>query len=459
MFCNNCGKEIKDGAKFCPACGAEQGMNADVPKQCEDVGVSIQEAVQQPQTKVAMGPGFTKKSVDSGTDAEASGINAKISNARENASYTRVQTDNKAQLAMLQKRGEFPLWLKIVIPCAIVVVILIVLFAKGIIGSTGTDENTIVPDVVGEQYENAISIADDSDMLLVITGKENSDVVEQNNILSQDPKAKAEAPKGSALLGVVSGGEYIPVEVGVMPDIMFLLESDAIMQLDEAGIEYEINYIESDNILDGLVVGQPQSSGSSNNQAQIHVSTGSDTQREAIEKSGLYVEAPHSSTPDNSNNEGINSEDNGTAENEQANGDRELITVKGTIIDNMDVEAYMAKYNSYWEQYGNFVDSYGQERGAVGMVSYGIRFSEPVILPSGSTVSEAQAGLYSALGDGFTPDDVSSLIGTSLTMTGYLEKIQDYEELRKDSDEEGGGYTYSPNGEYRFEVVSILDVP
>ena len=29
MFCENCGKEIKDGDKFCPYCGAENEINKD----------------------------------------------------------------------------------------------------------------------------------------------------------------------------------------------------------------------------------------------------------------------------------------------------------------------------------------------------------------------------------------------------------------------------------------------
>ena len=32
MFCNKCGKEIADGAKFCPSCGATQGSAPVVPQ-------------------------------------------------------------------------------------------------------------------------------------------------------------------------------------------------------------------------------------------------------------------------------------------------------------------------------------------------------------------------------------------------------------------------------------------
>lgn len=31
MFCEKCGKEIKDGDKFCPYCGAENKINKEEP--------------------------------------------------------------------------------------------------------------------------------------------------------------------------------------------------------------------------------------------------------------------------------------------------------------------------------------------------------------------------------------------------------------------------------------------
>lgn len=31
MFCEKCGKEIKDGDKFCPYCGAENEINKEEP--------------------------------------------------------------------------------------------------------------------------------------------------------------------------------------------------------------------------------------------------------------------------------------------------------------------------------------------------------------------------------------------------------------------------------------------
>ncbi len=36
MFCKNCGNEIKDGAKFCDKCGAEQLIHTDLPEKSDN---------------------------------------------------------------------------------------------------------------------------------------------------------------------------------------------------------------------------------------------------------------------------------------------------------------------------------------------------------------------------------------------------------------------------------------
>jgi len=394
---------------------------------------------------IKTGPGYTKKNAD--VEAGVTGNHAKASGNSTSASGINASMNGEKKVFLTQKFAALPLWLKIVIPCVIaVIIILVVLFATGIVGGSGEDKNAIVPDVVGEYYENAITIADDSDMLLVITGKENSDVVEQNNILQQDPKAKAEAPKGSALLGVVSGGESVSIEPVVMPDVIFLSEEDAIAMLNEAGISYKINYIENDNVLDGLVAGQiplPNTKMDENEAAEIYLSTGSDAQREAIEKSGkkAKIPTPISSTTISNNDVGGSDADVGMPiENEH-----QLITVVGTIIDNVFVDEYNTQAESYSAQYGG-----------VDLRGYGIRFDSPVTLPTGVTISEAGFSDwdYPTGLDTREPEALESLIGTPLTMTGYITK-----ETRMISEMiceySPGKYMYYPQGSYDFNLVSI----
>ena len=181
-----------------------------------------------------------------------------------------------------------PIWAKIVIPCAVAaVVVLVVLSANGVFGESGTekdDGSVKTPGVVNKHYEEAIKIADGADMLLVITGKENSKAIKLDRILRQDPKANKRVPKGSALLSVVSGGSPATPAPEEMPDVMFVPEKDAVVALVNAGIKYRINYVENDNVLDGLVAKQTELPS-----VEIDISTGSEAQDDALEAGG-YVE-------------------------------------------------------------------------------------------------------------------------------------------------------------------------
>ena len=187
------------------------------------------------------------------------------------------------------KTGKIPSWAKVAIPCAAAAaaIVLIILSLNGTISaggpSAGSDTNGVrVPDVVGIHFEEAIIETEKVDLLLIITGKENSDTVESNLILSQNPRARARVAAGSALLVIVSGGEALQVAPGGVPNVLFLPEEEAMAILDAAGIEYKIVYAESQNVLDGLVMSQSEGK----TPVEIVVSKGSGGQDAALEDGG-----------------------------------------------------------------------------------------------------------------------------------------------------------------------------
>ena len=145
--------------------------------------------------------------------------------------------------------------------------------------------------------------------------------------------------------------------------------------------------------------------------------------------------------------------DNGNDTDHAANGDDhnedELITVMGTVINNMDV--YNATYEAYRTQYNS-----------VGIRTFGIRFASPVTLTSGETITEAEfpnsrignQDLESIDAQGMITVN-NNLVNVTLTFSGYLRLIPDHTEFSKVTD---GRYTvdyfYAPNGPYEFIVVS-----
>ena len=265
-----------------------------------------------------IGPGRTYINGRSTNDAATS----PVENSRANHSSSRsVKSGKSANNVPVSPAGAspapsgfisfiktLPLWAKIAVPCVVLlVIILLALSANGLKGgSQVTDveasdavQTVQTPDIVGEYYEDAIAIAEDAGMLLVVTGKENNEAFKQNHILSQDPRAKAMAPAGSALLSKVSGGAKIPVAPGETPDITFVPEADAIALLESAEIEYSITYVESDTVLSGLVMKQSIAQGSSEGrQLEVNISTGSDVQDEALEAGGFEYLIETGSDPD-----------------------------------------------------------------------------------------------------------------------------------------------------------------
>jgi hypothetical protein len=185
-------------------------------------------------------------------------------------------------------------WWKILIPCVTAVAIVVVLLAAGIIGGAdpkdSVGDTVRTPNIVGEYYEDAILIAKDAGMLLVITGRENSDAVEPNHILFQTPKARANALRDSTLRSVVSGGMDVPVTPDTMPDVMFAKQGEATAMLDAVGVSYTIEYVTSDTVLDGLVVSQSVSKADTISFAAkpivLEISTGSEAQDKALAASG-----------------------------------------------------------------------------------------------------------------------------------------------------------------------------
>ena len=195
--------------------------------------------------------------------------------------------------------GRMPRWARLLASCiGVVVVVFGVLILTGVIdlanggfvsaltGGGLASNETRVPNVVNEQYERAVQLSDDANLLLVVTNKEYNDKVEAGKVMSQDPLSGRIRLKESALAVVVSGGAETGSQQGVMPDVVFRNVDDAVAMLEAAGIKYKLEYEESDTVAKDVIISMSANVGdklASGEEVTIVVSQGSAKQDNALE--------------------------------------------------------------------------------------------------------------------------------------------------------------------------------
>ena len=129
------------------------------------------------------------------------------------------------------------------------------------------------------------------------------------------------------------------------------------------------------------------------------------------------------------------------AEELDSNGQErsETVTLTGVVIRNVDY------YGTQWERYR---DTYQTSPTAVcTMDTYGVRFPQPVTVTLGDeTVTIAEAGI--------SYDDINQLAGQNVSLTGYFYRNVETEELNTIQGDDGPSYSYRPNGDYVFHLLS-----
>ena len=164
----------------------------------------------------------------------------------------------------------WPLWLKIVLPfaaCALATVA--ALFVFGIIGFTaGLKEDSTIPDgmvkvpsVIGSEIEKAeIRIKDQ--LVLIIAGKEESDEIPANLILSQDLAAGSIVRRNTELRVIISAGTESDTvqtdETGkvALVDVQYRSIDVAVRLLELLGVAVNIIEEFSDTVASGVVITQ-----------------------------------------------------------------------------------------------------------------------------------------------------------------------------------------------------------
>jgi uncharacterized repeat protein (TIGR02543 family) len=171
---------------------------------------------------------------------------------------------------------KWPLWLKISVPAAAcIVATLSTLFITGVIGFASnliTDYNipagmARVPSLIGVEIIEAGTRLADRNLQLTIIGKEDSDDIPANMILSQDISAGSIVEVETMLRVEVSGGEAIDImltdEEGrfFLADVQFRTREDAIERLEMQGMEIIIIEQHDEMVAPGIVISQNPEAG------------------------------------------------------------------------------------------------------------------------------------------------------------------------------------------------------
>ena len=156
--------------------------------------------------------------------------------------------------------GKWPLWAKAATgTVAVAIAAFMILIFTGIIQfQAGSWQpvvvalgNTMVPNVVSVTTEVAELTAADSKLEIQIVGKVYDDEIPEGYVLSQNLQAGSTVEEGTILEVTISAGE----ETVFMPSVEGLSKEDAIVLLEEQGLQYSIEEVES-MVAPGSVVSQ-----------------------------------------------------------------------------------------------------------------------------------------------------------------------------------------------------------
>lgn len=159
---------------------------------------------------------------------------------------------------------KWPLWLKIAIASTLAVIVaLIALILLGVIGFKGDgpdnllrlEENmTRVPSVINLTTEEAQRSLNKNELESIISGREESATIPADYVLRQSSDAGTVVEKGSVVELYISALKAEEIKQNVMPNVSYYSEAEAIEILESLGLNTEVEYEESADVANGLVI-------------------------------------------------------------------------------------------------------------------------------------------------------------------------------------------------------------
>ncbi|MBQ7653832.1 MAG: PASTA domain-containing protein [Clostridia bacterium] len=180
---------------------------------------------------------------------------------------------------MNEKFAKIPKVVKIIVPIAVVVIVLAVLLICGVFSS-----KVEVPDVEKLNIEEAQSLLEENGLTVFVDDVVSTDDVDENTVLSQDPKAGEKVEKNSAV-GVVISQKAYQTEI---PDLTDFSQELAVETIEAAGAQAEVVEEYSDTVPAGTVISQSVvGSAKSSDKVKIVVSKGSENTSQKADLSSV----------------------------------------------------------------------------------------------------------------------------------------------------------------------------
>ena len=171
--------------------------------------------------------------------------------------FIKELTSDKEVVVNTQKGKGCPLWAKIAVPAAVVVLIAsAVLVIPMLLGKGAADlpleGQTVVPSVINRSLEEAERELKQAGLLLEIEGKNIDDTLDENTVLAQSADAGAIVSVNSAVGVTVSAqsGEFS------MPNFLGMRMESCEELLSELGLESDVKYENSESVAQDCVMSQ-----------------------------------------------------------------------------------------------------------------------------------------------------------------------------------------------------------
>ena len=189
---------------------------------------------------------------------------------------------------------RWPLWAKITIPTAAVVLItLLVLLLTGVIGGgnivtdimLGSNESR-VPNIVNCSVDVAESRLDEEELDFQIIGAQFSDIVPEMVVLSQSIAPGNVVDKNTVIEVYISIDQDSIVD-GIMPSVVYMTEKDAVALLSTQNLVIKTEYVYDDVAAEGVVIEQSLEAGTSTlgvHEVVLTVSQGEDPEKQKVNK-------------------------------------------------------------------------------------------------------------------------------------------------------------------------------